>query len=577
MLFQAYRLMSPPQRKKGLVIVLLLFINALLDFFSLAFFLPVIFLLINPEAVQANPVFRLTYDYFGFRDLPAFAIAVTIAVFAFIVLKTLINGWITKRKARYAYGVGGEMASRAVGRYLRLPYDKFTQTTLSHEVNVISSMPLVFANNILIPAGTFLSEGLVFVLLLAGVAVYDLKIFGYLSVILIPALLVYRLRRLKLKKIGAAIRSAYPALLKYTLLIVEGLPDIIAFRKEAHFRQQFEKVSRDMGKTLSTDHTLHSGTPRVTEVIAAACVCTMIIYAMLKHSNIQDTLMLLSVYAAVSFRVIPSINRIIAAIQQMKVHEYSIKEFAAIMNSPETSPVVDAGMTPVFRHHVSLRNIAFGYAGHPTILNDINLTIHRGDKIALKGKSGAGKSTLLLILLGFLREYQGTISIDGQPSPDPAGRRKLLGYVPQHPYIMDGSVLENIAFGVPETDVDLEKVARLVRGMDLESWVASLPEGLHARIGEKGAKISGGQRQRLAIARTLYQEPEILLLDEVTNQLDPQTEKEVITTLLNLADQNRTILMITHHPELLKKFETVYELVGGVLDKVQESTFQSAE
>jgi ABC-type bacteriocin/lantibiotic exporter with double-glycine peptidase domain len=113
--------------------------------------------------------------------------------------------------------------------------------------------------------------------------------------------------------------------------------------------------------------------------------------------------------------------------------------------------------------------------------------------------------------------------------------------------------------------------------MDLESWVASLPEGLHARIGEKGAKISGGQRQRLAIARTLYQEPEILLLDEVTNQLDPQTEKEVITTLLNLADQNRTILMITHHPELLKKFETVYELVGGVLDKVQESTFQSAE
>src|SRR5690606_8255608 len=269
-----------------------------------------------------------------------------------------------------------------------------------------------------------------------------------------------------------------------------------------------------MGKSLATDHTLHAGTQRVTEVIAAACVCTMIIYVMLKNVNLQDTLMLLSVYAAASFRIIPSVNRIVGAMQQMKVHEYSIKEFTAILHSSETKRVDTEDIPLVFKEQITLEKVSFCYPGHANILCDINLTIKIGDKIALTGRSGAGKSTLLLILLGFLKEQQGIISIDGQHTQhNPVTRRKLFGYVPQHPYIMDGSVLENIAFGVPETDVDLAKANRLVRGMDLESWVASLPQGLHSRIGEKGAKISGGQRQRVAIARTLYHDAEILLLD----------------------------------------------------------------
>lgn len=576
-LFQAYKLLNPLQRRRGVGIVLLLVVNSLLDFFSLAFFLPVIFLLINPGAVEANPVFRQAYQYFGFRDLPSFAVAITSVVFVFIVLKTLINGWITRRKAAYAYGIGCDMASRAVGRFLGIPYEKFTLITLSNEVNVMASLPLVFANNILIPAGTLLSEGLVFGLLLTGVAIYDVRIFGYLFAILIPALLVYRLRRLKLKTIGTTARNSYRAVLRYTLLIVEGLPDIMAFRKETHFKKRFERATRDMAETVSIDHTLQAGTPRITELIAAACVCTMIIYALLRYSNSQDMLLLLSVYAAASFRIIPSVNRMIGAIQQIKVHEYSVKEFATIIESLEPKGVEEEGTTLVFQNQITLRNISFGYPGHSNILDNVDLMIQKGDKIALTGKSGAGKSTLLLILLGFLKENQGAVLIDGQPPQGNANWRSLFGYVPQHPYILDGTVLENIAFGVSEADADVEKVSSLVRGMDLENWVATLPEGLNTRIGEKGAQISGGQRQRLAIARTLYHDAEILLLDEVTNQLDPATEKEVVTTLLNLADRSKTIVMVTHHPELLKQFDVVYELVDGRLQRTGQSVLQASQ
>src|SRR5690606_2253340 len=143
--------------------------------------------------------------------------------------------------------------------------------------------------------------------------------------------------------------------------------------------------------------------------------------------------------------------------------------------------------------------------------------------------------------------------------------------------IMDGSVLENIAFGVPPAEVDVEKVAGVVESMGLSSWVSTLPQGLQSRLGEKGVKISGGQRQRIAIARALYRDAEILLLDEVTNQLDPETENEVITTLLGLTERRKTIMMITHHPELLKKFDAVYEMADGQLRKVSDIPQRSKE
>lgn len=568
-LYRGLKLIPRGRRKKGAAIIALLFINSILDFFSLAFFLPIIFLLIDPERVQSNPWFQRAYNSLGFESIKVFAIAFTMAVFLFIVLRTLINGWVIRMKAQYAYGVATTIASRAASRFLNLSYEKFTGTTLSHEVTIMFDMPLVFARSILIPSGTILSEGLVFLLLLAGVMVYNIKIFAFLLVILIPSYLVYRLRRVHLKKVGMALRMSYSSLFKAALLIAEGLPDIRAFQKKSYFRNIYRQLSERHAKHVSMDHTAHEGTPRVTEVIAAACVSGLIIYALTTQSNPQNTLILLSIYAAASFRIIPSINRITISIQQLKVHEYVLKDLDRIINSPEEKSSDEVVMRAAFQASIKLQDITFGFVGQPPMLSDVNLTLRKGETVALTGRSGVGKSSLLLILLGFLKQQKGTILVDDQPLPD-AERAGLLGYVPQNPYIMDGSVLENIAFGVPASDVDVDKVTRLVEGMGLSAWASTLAQGLSSRIGEKGVKISGGQRQRIAIARALYRDAEVLLLDEVTNQLDPATENEVITTLLDVTKHSKTILMITHHPDLLRKFDTVYELADGRLQKMTD-------
>jgi ABC-type bacteriocin/lantibiotic exporter with double-glycine peptidase domain len=200
-------------------------------------------------------------------------------------------------------------------------------------------------------------------------------------------------------------------------------------------------------------------------------------------------------------------------------------------------------------------------------LKNIQLTIHKGEKIALMGKSGSGKTTLLLLLMRYITEQSGDIVVDGvklEPQHS-TSFRKLMGYVPQSPYILDASIAENIAFGINETEIDTTKIAKLVSDLDLQSWISTLPQGIHTRIGERGTKISGGQRQRLAIARALYYNAEVLLLDEITNQLDAHTEREVIDILNRLASLGKTLLFITHKTDLFSSFDSVYELKNGTL------------
>jgi ABC-type multidrug transport system fused ATPase/permease subunit len=563
-----FKLIPTAKRGHGIGVVILLVASSLLDFFSLALFLPLIFILIDPRKIQDNPLFQVSYDLFNFTSLNAFVLALTVFTFLFIVIKTLINLWITKKKAEYAYGIGDGLASRVVNRYLNLSHQQFTHTDLSNEVNLISNMPLVFSNNIIIPIGTLLSEVGVFLLLLVSVALFDIRAFGTVLIILVPAYLLYHLRKRKIKRIGEDIRSTYPLLLKYALLITEGLQDIKAFGKEAFFKNKFERVSQKLSKILSRDHATHTGTPRLTEIIAAGCICGMIAYTVLFYNRQQETLILLTVYVGASFRIIPSINRILGCIQQMKVHEYSVKSFIKILNE-HVDPFRATQDKLPFEKEIDLKNISFGYSENETILR-VNITIRKGQRVALVGKSGTGKTTLLLIMLRFLKEQAGHVMVDGQiiNEANESAWKKLIGFVPQNPYIMDGTVSENIAFGVPQDQIDYEKVNQLIMKMDLSEWASSLGHGIQTRIGEKGAKISGGQRQRLAIARALYHDAELLLLDEVTNQLDPETEKEIIGHLLMESDKNKTIVMITHHPDLLGKFDIVYQLSNESIRKL---------
>jgi ABC-type bacteriocin/lantibiotic exporter with double-glycine peptidase domain len=563
-LFQAKAILLPSHKKKGVFIVMLLALSSLLDFISLASFLPIILLIINPEE---NAVSQWLINFFSLKEnvsRSSLTLILTVAVLLFIVLKTQINVWITHKKAIHAYKISSDLASLALTQYLKSPYLKFTNTDYTREMNRISNLPLMFANNIVIPIGTLLSEALLLTMFFICIAIYDIKVLLFLMLVIAPIALLYRMKRKKMSGISEEVKIVYPRLLKYTLQAIEGLTEIRVFRKESFFKNRFNKAFTDLSKIFSIDHVANTSALRATELIAALSVGMLIIYALIQRKSYHETIVLLSIYAGISSRAIPAINRIFSASLQMKSHEYILSELQNML-APEDDNFENIKSSLPFHHKIELRNISFSYQGQSEILKDVSLTIHKGERVVFTGQSGTGKTSLFLILMRFVLESSGDILVDEKKlTEDDALRwRKLIGYVPQNPFILDATILENIAFGVAMEKIDVKKVMQLIQELDLGQWLTTLPDGALTIIGEKGARISGGQRQRLAIARALYHDSEILLLDEITNQLDTQTEIEVLHALNNFAGRNKTIILITHRAELWKSFDTIYELRAG--------------
>lgn len=566
-LTEAYSLLSLPEQKRGFVVVLLLVLQSLLDFFGIAFFLPLIFLIVNPELISTNRYLKGLYDAIGFSSPVSFIIFIAVAVLVFTIVKNVISVWIAKVKAHFAFGTGVHLSAQVMEWYVAKSYEDFTKADFSKELMRIADYPIMFANNILLPLATLLSESLVVLLIMAGMAFYDLKILIFLGIILLPVSLLYQYHKRSLKKIRGVLKEQYPLSLKYVLQVAEGLVEIKVAGKESFFKERLKGVNRQLARAFANDHTIQNSTIRITEVIAALMVCSIILYAVTTQQNYQQTILLLGIYASASFRIIPSVNRILSGSLQIRLHEYLVKDLKVILRE-KPEPITIEPEPLSFQEKIELRNISVQYPDGPSVLQNTSIVLHKGERIAITGRSGEGKTTLLLVLLGVLKNTDGEMLVDGHRVKNEMSLRKLMGYVPQNPYILDDTIARNIAFGTPAHEVDRGKILRIIEDLDLHALIDQMPDGLDTRIGEHGVKLSGGQRQRLAVARALYHDAEILLLDEVTNQLDQQTQTEVMNTLMSLSSQHKTVVFVTHRPELRNAFDTCYELKKGKLEKL---------
>ena len=256
-----------------------------------------------------------------------------------------------------------------MAKYLQIPYQKFANTDYTNEMNRISNLPIVYANNYLIPLGTILAESLILLMLLTAITVYDPKVALFIMLIIVPVVFVYRAKRIKMKNLGQQIKKTYPLLLKYTLQAVEALPEIQVFKKEAFFKNRFRKTFSDLGVIFSKDHTALTGSVRLTELVATLCISVLIIYALLSRQSVENSILLLSIYAGVSFRAIPSINRILAASLQIKTHEYIIPELQQMMAPVDISFEESIGNIS-FEKKIELADISFRHEDRPWLLKE---------------------------------------------------------------------------------------------------------------------------------------------------------------------------------------------------------------
>lgn len=537
-------------------------VQSFLDFFSLAALFPLLGIIISPELIANNNYLNNLRNLFSIESTNGFIFLFTSFLLLFIVLKNLFVIWVTKTKSTFAFTIAHDQANKAISKLESITYINYTQLDYSKELNRLANYPIAFANNITLPVTVIITETLVALLLLFVVGFFNYHILLIISVILMPIFVLFKVRKNVISKIKDTIKDKYPLLLKYVTQMIEDFLEIKVSGKGKFFKKRFNEQNNALHKAFIKEQIVLVSVTRFTETILTLIICLVVLYSLLIQKNYTETLLTISIYAAAGMRLIPSINRILHAVQQINIHTYLLDDKnGAINNSIEKS---EAKL--LFNKSIELRDISFSYANDITIIENLSLVINEGAKIAITGNSGKGKTTLLLILLRLLKETKGELLIDGKSIENQEQEwRNRIGYVSQTPYLIDGTISENVAFGLNDQDIDLLKIERLINEVGLSDMVGNLENGIDTVIGERGAKLSGGQRQRIMIARALYANVDILLLDEATSQVHRDAELELIKLLNSAIYKNKTIIMVTHKIPKTDFFNEIYTLENGVL------------
>jgi ABC-type bacteriocin/lantibiotic exporter with double-glycine peptidase domain len=304
---------------------------------------------------------------------------------------------------------------------------------------------------------------------------------------------------------------------------------------------------------------------RINEFVALLGIVILVIYGYYySGDNLGQVRVLAALFAIAVFRLIPAANRLLQSLMHLKMNYYTIGKLRSIVNvrAEQKSEYIS------FEKEIALKNVGFSYnQGNESILENLDITIQKGDIIGISGPSGCGKTTLAKILLGFYEPTEGSILIDGKAVPESLQRLNLFSYMGQEPFILSGTVLENVALGIPPEKVDVERVKSCLERAAFH--IAGVAEVNNYFVGENGARLSEGQQQRLVLSRELYRDAPVIILDEPTSSLDSTTEKEVIQTLKTLGESGKTILIIAHRERIFDICRSVYSLENHQLKKIK--------
>ena len=276
--------------------------------------------------------------------------------------------------------------------------------------------------------------------------------------------------------------------------------------------------------------------------------------------NSESLLITLTIFGAVSFKLLPSANKIITNLQNLRYYKSSLDNIFNETQELHKSEKLDSSDNIKFEFNssIEIENLTFSYESSKALINNLNFKINKGDLVGVYGKSGKGKSTLIDILTGLITPHSGKIKCDGVSiHKNKKSWQSIIGYVPQSVYLFDESIQKNIIFNKDTFDED--KIKDVISSSGLAEWTNQLKDGLHTLVGDEGAKVSGGQRQRIGIAASLYKDSEILILDEPTSSLDPETENNIIDNILSLKG-NKTIILISHKQSIIDKCDKVLKL-----------------
>ena len=551
-------------RAKGLVVSLTIFVRALLNFVGLAALLPVLYMILDADSMHSNAILQGVYDFCGFSSDRTFVIAVAIAVVLFIVLKNLINLLLYRVERDYIYALYRHLSRRLFIGYFKqgLQFVKAENSAvLSRNINVVC---YTFVTGVLRPMASLASEVLLLLMIFISIAIYSPTGALMAVAVFIPvAALYFLIMRYRLDRYGNVENEAQRRKYRDVIETFRGYADVEVNNAFEHRLSLFDSELDTIVNVGRKSATISMLPQNLTETGLALGMASLLCLG--SFMDAENMKILFGVFAVAGLRLLPSARAIMGAWSSLRYNRYTID----ILNKAKDVENGEDGAQSLerlkFTDTIELRDVSFRFDNgiHDT-LHNFSLSISKGEKVGINGESGAGKTTLLNILLGLYAPTEGGIYIDGNRLREEDLRKwqNSIGYVSQSTFLTDSTILENIALGCNEQDVDMKRMEAAIEAASLSEFVTSLPNGIRTRIGECGALLSGGQRQRIGIARALYKQADILFFDEATSSLDNATEQSINRAIEHLSSSNKslTIVVVAHRDSSLRYCDRIITL-----------------
>ena len=572
------KLLDGRQKRHMVLIVFLMLIGGILESLSISVVIPVISVLLDPKAVETNSILKWMYEGMHLTSVKQFTVIMMIALILAFVLKNLFLFLQNVIQMRFVYTNQFATSRRMMINFMNRPYEYYLgadtsviQRSITSDVNNMYALIL----NIL----QLTSEAVVFVCLVGVLLAVDAKMILMIASLLIVVLLIIKviLKPIMIKA-GQENQDYYSGLYKWIDQSVMGIKEIKIANKEQYFIHEYAKCGFGYVNAVQK-YNLFNSTPRL--LIETVCIAGLVLYlllVMLQGATVTEMLPQLTTFGMAAMRLIPSANRInnyltnisffepffmgVSDHLQTEIHDKNmVYDLAAYEKKQEVEKL------PV-KDKIELVNINYRYPNtEQYIFKDACMTIPVGKAVGIVGTSGAGKTTIVDIMLGLLQIDSGSVLADGvNVQENYPGWLKNIGYIPQTIFMIDTTIRKNVAFGVPDEEIDDSRVWEVLKEAQLDEFVKNLPEGLDTSIGERGIRLSGGQRQRIGIARALFEDPEVLVLDEATSALDNDTEAAIMESI-NRLHGKKTLIIIAHRLQTIEKCDMIYRVENGTILK----------